>query len=202
MFRDFLVWACETSFQPEEVFQAENGAQALQYAADGSLDVIILDLELPDCDGLDLVSDLRESNPRSKIIVLSCHIDDVSVTRVFKSNIEGYVDKNQQPMETLREAIETVIEGRRYLSPIVRDIWKKLRDEPTSFDKILSDREQEVLALIGRGYTNPEIAEELDLSVHTVQNHRSNIMAKLDIHSTSHLIRYATEKGFTRFFTS
>ena len=198
MFRDFLAWACESANRSTTVLLAEDGKKCLEYAQEGDLDLIILDLELPDCDGLSLVDELRDKNPQSKIIVLSCHIDEVSVYRVFRSNVEGYVDKNQQPIETLREAIHSVSSGKRYLSPLVRELWQRLREQPNSFDKILSDREQQVIALIGRGYTNPEIADVLKLSVHTVQNHRSSIMSKLDIHSTSHLIRYATEKGFTR----
>ena len=199
MIRDLLVWACQSTFSKTEVEQAADGAGALECCRAKRPDLIILDLELPDGDGLDLLPELRSLAPSAKIIVLSSHTDEVTVHRVVQTHVEGFVDKNSQPLEMLREAVQTVMDGRRYLSPVVREVWGRLRDEPAAFTKILSQREQEVLALIGRGLTNSEIAEQLGLRTVTVQNHRCNIMARLDIHSTSHLIRYANEKGFTRF---
>lgn len=198
MIRDLLVWACRSAFKPKVIGQAKDGAGALAECQRLGPELIILDLELPDGDGLDLLPELRKAAPGAKVIALSSHTDDVTVHRVLQSQIEGFVDKNGQPMDILREAVTTVMEGRRYLSPVVREVWKRLREEPAAFNKLLSDREQEVLVLIGRGYTNTEIAEQLKLRAITVQNHRCNIMAKLGLHSTSHLIRYATEKGFTR----
>ncbi len=198
MIRDLLVWACRSAFSPKSIGQASDAAGALKECAQINPDLIILDLELPDRDGLELLPELRRLAPSAKVIALSAHTDEVTVHRVLQSQIEGFVDKNGQPMDILRDAVTTVMEGRRYLSPVVREVWKRLRDAPAAFNKLLSDREQEVLALVGRGYTNTEIADQLGLRVITVQNHRCNIMAKLGIHSTSHLIRYATEKGFTR----
>jgi DNA-binding NarL/FixJ family response regulator len=198
MIRDLLVWACRSAFKPKVIGQARDGTSAIAECQRIGPELIILDLELPDADGLDLLPELRKAAPGAKVIALSSHTDDVTVHRVLQSQIEGFVDKNGQPMDILREAVTTVMEGRRYLSPIVREVWTRLREEPAAFNKLLSDREQEILVLIGRGYTNTEIAEQLKLRAVTVQNHRCNIMAKLDLHSTSHLIRYATEKGFTR----
>jgi DNA-binding NarL/FixJ family response regulator len=198
MIRELLVWACQSAFKPKVIGQAMDGAGALAECRKVAPDLIILDLELPDGDGLDLLPELRKAAPGARVIALSSHTDDVTVHRVLQSQIEGFVDKNGQPMDILREAVATVMQGRRYLSPVVREVWTRLREEPAAFNKLLSDREQEVLVLIGRGYTNTEIAEQLELRAITVQNHRCNIMAKLGLHSTSHLIRYATEKGFTR----
>jgi two-component system response regulator NreC len=198
MIRDLLVWACQSAFAKSTVEQAADGAKAVERCQAMPPDLIILDLELPDGDGLDLLPKLRELAPGAKVIVLSSHTDDVTVHRVMQKRVEGFVDKNSQPLEMLREAVQTVMDGRRYLSPAVRDVWSRLRDEPEAFTKILSDREQEILGHVGRGLTNSEIAERLGLRAVTVQNHRCNIMARLGIHSTSHLIRYANEKGFTR----
>lgn len=198
MIRDLLVWACQSSFARATVEQAADGAKALERCRALPPDLIILDLELPDGDGLDLLPELRKLAPGAKVIVLSSHTDDVTVHRVMQKHVEGFVDKNSQPLEMLREAVQTVMDGRRYMSPAVRKVWARLRDEPEAFSKILSDREQEILGLVGRGLTNSEIAEKLGLRAVTVQNHRCNIMARLGIHSTSHLIRYANDKGFTR----
>ena len=202
MIRDLLVWACQSTFSKAEVEQAADGAGALERCRAGRPDLVILDLELPDGDGLDLLPELRNLAPGAKIVVLSSHTDEVTVHRVMQTHVEGFVDKNSQPLEMLREAVQTVMDGRRYLSPVVREVWGRLRDEPAAFTKILSEREQEILGLIGRGLTNSEIAEHFGLRTVTVQNHRCNIMCRLDIHSTSHLIRYANEKGFTRLSTS
>lgn len=202
MMRDLLAGACETAFKPEAIGQAADGRTALAQCREISPDLIILDLELPDRDGLDLLAELRKVAPRARIIALSSHTDDVTVHRVLQSGIEGFVDKTGQPMKTLREAVTTVMEGRRYLSPVVREVWRRLREEPAAFNKLLSDREQEVLVLVGRGYTNSEIAQQMGLSPNTIQNHRCSIMNKLDLHSSSHLIRYATEKGFSRLRSS
>jgi two-component system response regulator NreC len=198
MVRDLLVWACQSTFAQAVVEQAADGAKALERCGAKPPDLIILDLELPDGDGLDLLPKLRELASGAKVIVLSSHTDDVTVHRVMQKHVEGFVDKNSQPLEMLREAVQKVMDGKRYLSPSVREVWGRLRDEPEAFSKILSDREQEILSLVGRGLTNSEIAELLGLRAVTVQNHRCNIMARLGIHSTSHLIRYANEKGFTR----
>ncbi len=198
MVRDLLVWACQSTFTPEVIEYASDASEALERCRTVVPDLILLDLELPDGDGLDVLPELRTLAPGAKIIALSSHTDEVTVHRVLQAHIEGFVDKNGQPMAILRDAVKTVMDGRRYLSPVVREVWQRLRDQPGAFNKLLSDREQEILALIGRGYTNTEIADRLGLRAITVQNHRCNIMAKLDIHSTAHLIRYATEKGFTR----
>jgi two-component system response regulator NreC len=198
MIRDLLVWACESAFKPSVVVGAADASNGLAQCREIRPDVVFLDLELPDGDGLELLPELRQAAPQAKVIALSSHTDEVTVYRVLKSEIEGFVDKNGQPVKILREAVTTVMEGRRYLSPVVRDTWRRLREEPGAFTKLLSDREQEVLVLVGRGYTNSEIAQQMGLSPNTIQNHRCSIMSKLGLHSSSHLIRYATEKGFTR----
>lgn len=199
MVRELLVLACQTTFARAEVREASDGKAALTCVQALLPDLLILDLELPDGDGLDLLPEFRRIAPSVKIIVLSSHTDEVTVDRVMRAHVDGFVDKNSQPLAILREAVKSVTDGRRYLSPVVREVWGKLRDAPGAFTKILSDREQELLGLIGLGLTNSEIADQLKLRAVTVQNHRCNIMTKLGLHSTSHLIRYANEKGFTRF---
>lgn len=198
MIRDLLAWACKSSFPCDEVAEAGTGAEALAACRAVRPDLVILDLELPDADGFELAPELRREVPSVKILALSSHTDQVTVHRIATSLFDGFVDKNAQPMQVLREAISTVMEGRQYLSPTVREVWESLHREPAAFNKVLSEREQQILSLVGRGFTNTEIADRLQLKAVTVQNHRCNIMAKLGIHTTSHLMRYAAEKGFTR----
>lgn len=198
MIRDLLVAACRTTFKPSVVSEAQDAATGLTRCREVDPDIVFLDLELPDRDGLELLPELRLAAGRAKVIALSAHTDEVTVHRVLQCQLEGFVDKNGQPVKVLHEAVTTVMEGRRYFSPVVREVSQRLRNEPAAFTKLLSDREQEVLVLVGRGYTNSEIAKQMDLSPNTIQNHRCSIMNKLGLHSSSHLIRYATEKGFTR----
>ena len=198
MVRELLVWACHSILNVKSIAQAADACSGLKLCRELNPNLIILDLELPDQDGLEILPELRQIKSGIKVIALSSHTDEVTVHRVIQSNIDGFVDKNAQPVDMLKTAIHTILNDRRYFSPAVKSVWKKLVNESASFNKLLSEREQEILSLIGRGYTNAEIADRVGLRSVTVQNHRCNIMGKLDLHSTSHLIRYAMEKGFTR----
>jgi len=198
MIRDLLVWACRSTFAPAEIGQAGDGKSAIEQCRILKPDLIVLDLELPDTDGLDLLPELRKLAPGAKIIALSTHTDEVTVHRVLQAHIDGFVDKNAQPMDVLREAITSVMDGRQYFSPVIREVRLALRNAPAAFNKVLTDREQELLGMIGLSLTNDEIADKLGIRVVTVQNHRSNIMNKLGLHSSTLLIRYAIDKGFTR----
>jgi two-component system response regulator NreC len=106
------------------------------------------------------------------------------------------VDKNEQTVEALGEAISSVMNGQRYLSALVQQAHLSLRNDPVAFDKILSEREQDLLGLFGRGLTNAEVASEVGLSELTVRNYRCRLMAKLDLRTSPELMRYAMEKGF------
>ena len=153
---------------------------------------------MPDRDGLELLPDLFIACPQCKVIALSGYTDEFTLHRALKSNVHGFLDKNEQPLQALAEAVETVMAGRRYLSPVAQRVRTMLRNDPAAFDKLLSEWEQHLLGLLGKGYSNEQIATRLELSSVTVRNHRCRIMAKLGIHSTPELISYASEKGFTR----
>ena len=158
-------------------------------------DIVILDLALPDRDGLDLLGDLLQASRTSKVIGISGYTDEFTLNRTMHSKLDGFVDKNEQTIEALAEAIRTVQTGRCYFSPALRDAHFTFRNNPASFDKILSEREQSLLGLFGRGYTNEQVAAQVGLSELTVRNHRSRLMAKLEIKTSPELIRYALEKG-------
>ena len=198
MVGELLALACRDAFPRAMVRTAGTLAAARSELSRDEFDLVLLDLVVPDGDGLDLVPEIFERAPSTKVIALSSHIDEFTLHRATNSRVHGILDKNEQPVRILREAIMTVLEGRRFVSSYVERLRANVRANPAAFDKILSDREQEILRLIGESLSNDEIARRLTISTSTAKNHRLNIMAKLDLHSTPQLIRYAIEKGFTR----
>jgi two-component system response regulator NreC len=198
LIRDMLVVACRQAVPGAAVHAAKDAASGLELARSAQPEVILLDLGLPDRDGLDLLGDLAAASGGSRIIALSGYTDEFTLHRALHSNVHGFVDKNEQPLTVLREAIEAVMAGQRYFSSVAQRVRLTLRNDPAAFDKLLSDWEQSLLGLLGRGLSNDAIARQAGLSVVTVRNHRCRIMAKLGIHSTPELINYAIDKGFTR----
>ncbi|AWI10280.1 DNA-binding response regulator [Ereboglobus luteus] len=198
MVRELLAIACRQVAPKADVRQVGSAKGVLDECAERTPDLILLDLVLPDGDGLALLPEIFARAPGVKVIALSSHIDEVTLHRALGSRVHGILDKNEQPIKVLGEAINTVMAGGQYMSSAVQRLRASLRADPNAFDKILSDREQEALRLIGEGMSNDEVAEKLKISASTAKNHRLNIMAKLGIHSTPQLIRYAIEKGFTR----
>ncbi|MDD3179031.1 MAG: response regulator transcription factor [Opitutaceae bacterium] len=196
--RELLVNECSHALPEAEVDAAGDGATARAACRRNPPDLVILDLVLSDGDGLDLVPDFFSQVPTVKIIALSSHIDEFTLHRALSSRVHGILDKNEQPIKVLREAVTAVLAGRQYISSAVQRLHATLRADPAAFDKILSDREQEVLRLVGEGLTNEQIARRLGVGVATAKKHRLKLMAKLDMHSTPQLMRYAIEKGFAR----
>jgi DNA-binding NarL/FixJ family response regulator len=195
---EMLTLVCGQAIQGADVRGAKTGAAGLALTKDMQPDLVILDLALPDTDGLDLLPQLFAAAPRVKVIALSCHTDEFTLHRALRSNVHGFVDKNEQPLKILSEAITAVMAGHRYFSSVAQRARATLRTDPVAFNKLLSDWEQELLALFGEGLSNTEVAQRVGLSAVTVKNHRCRIMGKVGVHSTPQLIRYAIEKGFTR----
>ncbi len=198
MIRSMIVRSCRDRIGGVEVGEATTGAEAVALCRKTQPDVVLLDIGLPDGDGLDRVPAIREAARQAKIIVLSSQTNAYSLARIHRAEVHGFVDKNEPSPEILAKAIEAVLAGRTWFSAVVERTRAALRADPRAFTKLLSDREQEMLCLIGQGLTNEEIGPKIGLSVNTVRNHRRNIMAKLGIHSSPELIRYALEKGFIR----
>lgn len=198
LIRDMLLVMSKQVVPGADVAGAKNAAIGLELCRQVRPELVFLDLALPDRDGLDLLPDLFAACPDCKVIALSGYTDEFTLHRALKSNVHGFLDKNEQPLEALADAVKAVMEGRRYLSPVAQRVRLTLRSDPAAFDKLLSDWEQQLLGQLGRGLSNEQIAKKEGLSAVTVRNHRCRIMAKLGIHSTPELISYATEKGFTR----
>lgn len=161
-------------------------------------DLVLLDISLPDGDGLELAKSILTDLPRVKILAISSHQDPWTMLQVQRIGLHGFVDKNDQRPEVLTEAIQTVLRGRVYYTPIVNESSASLRRDPKAFVRVLSDYETRVLSLIGESKTDEEIATILAISSATVQSRRRDIMRKLDVHTTPKLIHYAIVNGLTR----
>ena len=198
MFLDLLKKICREHFHMNVVGEAEDAATGLALCRKHRPDIVLLDLNLPDKDGITLSDELLAMDPRMRILALSTECDDYTLYRVLNSGMHGYVDKNRQSVDVLKLAIDEVIRGRVFFTEVVQQVRQRLRMEPKAFPKVLTDREQELLGLLGGGLSNEEVARELKLSRYTVQLHRRNIMDKLGLHRTPDLIRYAVNKGFSK----
>lgn len=196
--RDMLIVTCGSAISGAEVRGAGTGGEGVAIGRTFQPDLIFLDLVLPDGDGLDFIRELMAACVEAKVIALTSHADEVSLHRALKANVHGFVDKNEQPLAVLKEAIHTVMRGQRYFSSVAQRLRTAMHRDPAEFSKILSEHEQRLLALFGEGLSNDEIGRRLGLASGTVRNHRSQIMSKLGIHGTPELMRYAIEKGFTR----
>lgn len=193
-----LVVSCAGVISGAEVRGAGTGREGVATCAGFQPDLILLDLALPDGDGLDFVPALLAACSRARIVALTSHIDEVSLHRAERADVHGFIDKNEQPLSVLKEAIQTVMGGQRYYSSAAQRLRVAMHHDPTGFNKVLSEHEQRLLALFGEGLSNDEVARRLGLAAGTVRNQRSQIMSKLGIHGTPELMRYAYEKGFTR----
>jgi DNA-binding NarL/FixJ family response regulator len=161
-------------------------------------DLVLLDISLPDGDGLELARLIIAEQPHTKILAISSHHDPWTMLQVQRIGIHGFVDKHDQRPEVLTEAIHAVLAGRVYYTPIVNQSSATIRRDPKSFVRVLSDYETRILSMIGESKSDDEIAAILNISPATVQSRRRDIMRKLDIHSTPKLIHYAIVNGLTR----
>jgi DNA-binding NarL/FixJ family response regulator len=198
LMRDLLIRVCCEALKGSAGFGAGDAASGLKLCRKEKPDIIILDLALPDRNGLDLLDELMDAAPKGRIIGMSGYMDEFTVYRVLGSRLHGFVDKAAHTSEQLAAAMQTVIAGERYFSPAVIRAWTTLRNDPAAFDKILSEREQNFVCLFGQGLTNDQIATAVNLSELTVRNHRCRIMAKLGLRTSAELVSYAFEKGFVR----
>lgn len=198
MFRDVLRKACTTQFGHNVIGETDSGRKAVEMILELGPDMVILDLSLPDMDGFNVVDRVLTLKPATRILVVSSHCDDYTLFRVEKSGVHGFLDKNSNTLETLREAMEAIDAGRIYFSAAFQAAKLARRNDPRSFTKVLSEWERAILSLIGQGLSDEELGQRLKLSPRTVQTHRSNILRKLDIKGTPKLIAFAIEHGFTQ----
>ena len=197
MFREVLRKVCTQELRHKVVGEAADGRSAVQLVLQTTPDLVLLDLHLPNLDGFGVVEALQQAAPGIRILVLSSHCDDYTVYRAERAHLQGFVDKNTNTVAILKKAITAVSQGRTYFSTEFLRLKETRHGNPHSFDKLLTDRERGVLALIGEPFDNREIATRLGLSVETVEKHRFNIIHKLGLKNAAGLVRYAQDQGFT-----
>ena len=185
----------------EVVAEADNGRSAVQLAAELDPDIIIMDVTMPDLNGVEAAKQILAKSPEIKIIALSMHSDALFVTEMLKSGASGYLLKDCA-FEELTRAIRTVADDKTYLSPaisgvVIEDYLHRLNTTDFTGPDILTDREKEVVQLMAEGNSTKQIALKLHISVKTVETHRRQIMNKLDIHNVAELTKYAIRKGIT-----
>lgn len=175
------------------VSEAGTGREAVKLAQSKRPDVLILDVGLPDLDGIEVARAVRTGSPQTKILALSIHSDERFVRHMLSAGADGYVVKSGA-LEELVQAINAVTQGKMYLSPGIAR--QALRGAPGGSSR-LGRRERQVLVLISEGRRSAEIAARLGISAGTVDVHRRNIMQKLDLHSIAELTKYAVREGLT-----
>lgn len=182
----------------EVIGEVGSSQEAIRSAQTLNPDVIVLDIGLPDVSGIELTRRLRQAGCTARIVALSAYAEKHFVTEMLRAGAAAYVSKNAAGTE-LFQAIRAVERGQNYVSPdVTGNLFSQLRDEdPDSENRKLGRREREVLRLIAQGQRSPEIADQLHISIGTVEAHRRNIMRKLDLHSVAELTKYALREGIT-----
>jgi DNA-binding NarL/FixJ family response regulator len=169
---------------------AMTARSCLGYFISNTADVILMDIELPDMNGIDLCKEIKTKYPGIMILGLSTFNQGSYVTKMIENGANGYVLKNADKKELL-EAIREVNKGKTYLSFEAGQALRKENALPQV--PVITRREKEILTLIAEGYTNPEIAEKLFVSSSTIDSHRKNLLAKLNVKNTASLVKFAMD---------
>jgi len=183
----------------EVIGEAADGRIAVQMAADLQPDVVIMDIGMPNLNGIEAAAQILKANPKTGVIILSMHSDEEYLLRALAAGARGYLMKETAEAD-LDRAVRAVAQGRSYFSSMIQatlmeDYIRQLQQKglQDSYD-LLTDREKEVLQLLAEGKSNKEVATALDCSVNTVATHRMHLMQKLDLHSSADIVLYAVRK--------
>jgi len=185
------------SAQPdmEIVGEAGNGREAVELAEKLRPEVVVMDVSMPELNGIEATRRLASSTPHTRVVALSVHKDSVYVREILRAGARGYLLKESVAGD-LVAAVRAVASGEGYLSPAVSSgVLDDYRRHVTNPIDLLTSREREVLQMLAEGKTNKEIAGVLNLSVYTVDAHRGRIMEKLNLHSINELVRFAVRNG-------
>jgi two-component system, NarL family, response regulator NreC len=184
----------------EVVGESENGRETIDLAASLIPDVVVMDVGMPVLNGIEATKTIVTQNPQISVVILSMHVDESYVMRALKAGARGYLLKDSAPGD-LMGAIQAVSQNKSFFSPKVSHILAedyvrvlKQKGAVDSYD-LLTTREREILQLIAEGSSNKEIAAALNISLYTVETHRSHILEKLNLHNPAELILYAVRKG-------
>jgi two-component system response regulator NreC len=175
--------------------EAGNGREAVELAEKLHPDVVVMDVAMPELNGIEATRRLGASSPHTRVLALSMHKDSVYVREILRAGARGYLLKDSIDTDLI-SAVRAVAKGDGYISPGVSDaVLSDYRRHVTDPLDLLTSREREVLQMIAESKTNKEIAVSLNLSVYTVEAHRGKIMEKLNLHSTGELVRFAVRHG-------
>ena len=185
----------------ELIGEATGGYEAIELVEKMMPDVLVLDLSMPDLDGIAVTKKLKPQFPDLRILILTLHEDEALLRAALKAGAAGYILKRAAETELI-SAINIILRGDLYVDPamirtLVRDETVPATAQPKTTEA-LTPREIDVLKLIVQGYTNRQIGEELNISIRTVEGHRANISAKLGLHSRVELVRYAREHALIK----
>lgn len=189
----------------EVVGEASNGNQTVELAKKVGAHVVVMDVAMPDLNGIEATRKLVKANPNVKVVGLSGHANREFVREMLKAGASAYVLKSRACEELIR-AITEVMKGRKYLSPeVARGVVDEyvgmtsngIKQNANPAFVVLTDREREALQLMAEGKSTKQIADTLTVSVKTIETHRHNIMEKLDLHSVAELTKYAIREGLT-----
>jgi two-component system, NarL family, response regulator NreC len=182
------------------VAEAGDGRETLDLVRDHQPDVVVMDIAMPNMNGIEATRRIVEKHPRMGVVILSMHYDESYVIRSLKAGARAYLLKDALKSELIA-AIHAVAQGRSFFSPKIsrilqEDYVQALRRKGADDSyELLTDREREILQLVAEGKTNKEIANTLNLSLYTVDTHRTHILQKLNLHSVPEVILYAVRKG-------
>jgi DNA-binding NarL/FixJ family response regulator len=182
------------------VGETGNGLDAVKLASDLQPDVVILDIGMPQLNGLEAARQITKKLPSARVLMLSMHADEVHIAKAVEAGAVGYLVKDSADTELVK-AVTATAEGKSYFSPaaaaVLLDEYRRslARREVTDRYDLLSDREREVLQLVAEGHSTKSIAAVLGISPGTVETHRSHVFEKLDLHSVAEAVLYAVRRG-------
>ena len=186
------------------VAEAEDGREAVRLTQELSPNVVIMDIAMPNLNGIQATAQITKHCPNTNVIILSMHSDESYLARSLSAGAKGYLLKDNAEVDLYR-AVQVVAQGKPYFSPaiantLLEDYMRQMqqRGVEDSYD-LLTDREKEVLQLLAEGKSNKDIASSLNLSTYTVETHRTRIMQKLDLHNATDLVLYAVRKKLIVF---
>ncbi|MFH2043807.1 MAG: response regulator transcription factor [Pseudomonadota bacterium] len=202
LFRQGIKALLDKQSEYEVVDEAGTGKEAIQKAKKLKPELVVMDISLPDQNGMDVTREILSFLPETRVLILSMHSKIDYITEAFQAGATGYLVK-ESAAGGLIKGLDTISKGEYFLdSSLSQEVANRLMETPTKKTKVkdlaygaLTPREQEILRLLAEGMTPKTIAEKLFISPKTVENHRASIMSKLDLHSTIELVRYAAKLG-------
>jgi DNA-binding NarL/FixJ family response regulator len=197
LFRDVLRTACTAGLGHEVVGEAGTGREALVVVPATVPDLLVLDIHLPDMDGFEVLRSLRRKRALIRTLVISSYFDEYTLCRIEHAAVQGFIDKSVNTVSELNHAIGAIEAGSTYFPRPFTEARRAHNRNPFAFNKVLSDREQTILGLVGEPLSDAEIAARLALSTDTVEKHRFNIMRKLGLRSRAESARFARRCGLT-----